>query len=858
MALATGQSLLQFRLVDRIGEGGMGEVWRARDTTLDREVAIKVLPAAFERDPDRLARFEREAKVLASLNHPNIAAIYGFHELEGVRFLAMEMVEGDDLAAVLKRGPLPIREALDAARQIAAALEAAHDRGVVHRDLKPANVKRTPQGQVKVLDFGLAKALEPAGSVSGQTATVTSAGSEAGMILGTASYMSPEQARGLAVDRRTDLWAFGCVLFEMLSGVKAFDGPTVTDVLAAIVTGEPDWEKLPASCPVPVRRLLRRCLEKDARRRLRDAGDASLLLDDNPEDARTGPVRPVPPERRPRLPILAAIAAAAVVLAAMGGYLAARRGATPTTEAELTFQRVTFARGMMRSARFTSDGRTIVYGAAWGGPPIRLYLARTDSPESTPIPLPPAELLAVSRSGELAVALGLAYSGWMGDGTLARTALLGGTPREIVEHVRAADWSPDGSELAIVRRVEGLEQLEYPIGKVLYKTSGYIADIRISPDGARVAFTDHPVWADDRGDLAVVDRDGKKTTLAADFASIRGVAWAPDGREVWYTGVPGDEGLVLGACTLDGGKRVVWTSLTPIELFDIAPDGRVLMASHRNERGVDALLSGWSQPRALIVPAEASLSRSISDDGRVAAVASHATKEYEGFAVRADRAGALRLSAGDVLQLSPDGTKAIVASADARVLSVSPVGMGATRAIPNPDGLRYEGLPAWLRDGRRIVTVARRGDEPTGAFVIDTTTGASRRFGTPGIQSEYFGCPPVSTDGRFVVLQDANGMPMRWPVEGGEPLAIPGGRAGDQPLAFTEDGTGLFVSAPGVPVEIERLDLRTGSRVRWNTVAPSDAAGVRIVAPTITPNGKYWALSTSKLLTDLYVVGGLR
>src|SRR5882672_1984346 len=317
MSLTAGISLLHFRLVDKVGEGGMGEVWRAVDTTLDREVAIKVLPAAFAADPERMARFEREAKVLASLNHPNIAAIYGFPEAGGLRFLAMELVRGEDLSQILARGPLPVREAIDAAKQIAAALETAHDSGVIHRDLKPANVKRTPEGQIKVLDFGLAKALETAAANSGYSATVTSAGSVAGMILGTASYMSPEQARGQPVDRRTDLWAFGCVLYEMLAGVKAFDGPTVTDVLAAVVTGDPDWAKLPAATPASVRRLLRRCLEKDARKRLRDAGDASLLLDDTADDARTAPVPRVPSARSP---VLAGISVAAVIAAAALGW----------------------------------------------------------------------------------------------------------------------------------------------------------------------------------------------------------------------------------------------------------------------------------------------------------------------------------------------------------------------------------------------------------------------------------------------------------------------------------------------------------------------------------------------------------
>src|SRR5262245_7483038 len=342
MSLASGQSLLHFRLLDKLGEGGMGEVWRAMDTTLDREVAIKVLPAAFATDRERLARFEREAKVLASLNHPNIAAIYGFPETGSVRFLAMEMVRGEDLAHVLARGPLSIREALDAARQVAAALEAAHDSGVVHRDLKPANVKRTPEGQIKVLDFGLAKALEVAGANPVQSATVTSAGSQAGMIIGTASYMSPEQACGQPVDRRTDLWAFGCLLYEMLSGKKAFDGATVTDVLAAVVTGEPDWGKLPTGTPASVRRLLRRCLEKDARKRLRDAGDASLLLEDNPEDARTGPAPVVaPPKRSFVFPALGALVA---ITGLAGGWWMSQGGAeAPSQSSDGQFQRVTDA-----------------------------------------------------------------------------------------------------------------------------------------------------------------------------------------------------------------------------------------------------------------------------------------------------------------------------------------------------------------------------------------------------------------------------------------------------------------------------------------------------------------------------------
>jgi len=279
-----GLDLLHYRLLEKIGEGGMGEVWRAKDQTLDREVAIKVLPTAFTADPDRLARFEREAKVLASLNHPHVAAIHGFHEADGRRFLSMELVPGEDLALRLTRGPLPVDEAIAVARQIVEALEYAHDHGIVHRDLKPANIKITPDGAVKVLDYGLAKAMAGDPSLSGAISaptmmpTVTSAGTVAGMILGTAAYMSPEQARGRSVDKRADIWAFGCVLWEMLTGRRAFDGETVTDVLAAVVTRDPDMSALPSSTPISVRRLLARCLDKDPRTRLRDVGEARIAL----------------------------------------------------------------------------------------------------------------------------------------------------------------------------------------------------------------------------------------------------------------------------------------------------------------------------------------------------------------------------------------------------------------------------------------------------------------------------------------------------------------------------------------------------------------------------------------------------
>ena len=332
MQIEPGQTLLHYRIVDKLGEGGMGAVWRAVDTTLDREVAIKVLPEALSSDPDRVARFDREAKVVASLNHPNIAAVHSVHAHEGLRFISMELVPGEDLAAVLERGRMSRDDTLLVATQVAKALEAAHARGVVHRDLKPANIQIDPEGNAKVLDFGLAKALAPTGEASGGegavsqslSPTLTSAGTVAGVILGTAGYMSPEQARGKAIDRRADIWAFGCVLFEMLSGQRVFMGETVSDTLASILKSDPDFDKLSPDIPPAVRRLLRRCLHKDPHHRLHDAADARIVLQEVAAGVVEEPETQAPPPQeglsRRTLLFMAAtgLAAAAVTFVVMG------------------------------------------------------------------------------------------------------------------------------------------------------------------------------------------------------------------------------------------------------------------------------------------------------------------------------------------------------------------------------------------------------------------------------------------------------------------------------------------------------------------------------------------------------------
>ncbi len=395
MSLNPGATLLHYRLVDKLGEGGMGVVWTATDTSLEREVAIKVLPEALGAHHDRLARFEREAKLLASLNHPNIAAVYGLHRGPGgERFIAMELVPGEDLAAVLERGPLSVDRALAYAAQIAEALEAAHEQGVIHRDLKPANIMVTPEGRIKVLDFGLAKSFDAdPGSVAGSPSispTLTSAGTVAGVILGTAAYMSPEQARGQAVDKRADIWAFGCLLHEMLAGSRAFAGDTVSDTLAAVLTAQPDPAALPAGTPRSVRRLIERCTVKDSRRRLRDIGEARIALEEAQTGASESEIQTVGAPTRSafshRLPWIAA-ASAGIVAAAAIGLLVLRSNAPDPLVGRFAMeypktQGQRFGDG--RALDLSPDGTVIVTSASGGSDDV-LYYRRIDEFEVHPI-----------------------------------------------------------------------------------------------------------------------------------------------------------------------------------------------------------------------------------------------------------------------------------------------------------------------------------------------------------------------------------------------------------------------------------------------------------------------------------------
>ena len=852
MSLTPGQRLGPYEITAPLGAGGMGEVFRARDTKLDREVAIKVLPADLARDEERLARFRREAHLLAALNHPNVAAIHGLDEADGKPFLVLELVPGEDLAQRLKRGPIPLDEALPLARQVAEALEEAHEKGIVHRDLKPANVKVTPDGKVKVLDFGLAKAWSgDAGAGSSpdlsQSPTLAHTGTAAGLILGTAAYMSPEQARGKTVDRRADIWAFGVVLFEMLTGKALFAGETVTDVLAAVVTREPDLGTLPPATPPAVRLLLRRCLDKDPKHRLRDIGEARVLL----EAPNAGATDVSASKRRfPRWAI-AALAAALLAGGVWGGFVVGRRPSDGGA-ADVRVSPLTYRRGSVLTARFAPDGQTVVYGAAWEGEPVDVFTVRLDTRESRSMGMKGADVLAVSSAGELLLSLGRRFTiGWESTGTLARMPLGGDAPREVLEGVQEADWSPDGQGFAVVRDTGALRRLEFPMGRVLFETGGWISNARVSRDGRSVAFLDHANRGDNQAVVKVIGADGAARTVSP--SASNGLAWSASGDDLLFP-----NGSSLSTASPSGRSRTLFRVLGIVMLHDVSEQGRVLVGRTTAQREIVGRGPGESRDRGLSW-LDWSMPTALSDDGRfVLFEEQNLGNEYGLFLRRTDGAPPVRLGDGRGLALSPDGRWVLADQPvqGGRELVLLPTGAGETRRVGRP-AVVAEGA-AFLPGGERVVISGHTPSAGGRLFTYDLATSALSPISPEGVTS-YFNAM-VSSDGKQAFATGPDGKLTVYPVEGGEPRVVPGTSKDDIAIRWTADGQALYVlSRAALPARVERVDVATGTRQPWLELAPPDPAGVQSLGPVhMSADGKAYVYSYRRKLDQLFVVDGLR
>jgi hypothetical protein len=632
----------------------MGEVYRARDERLKRDVAIKVLPASLSQDPDRLKRFEQEAQAAGVLNHPNITAVYDLGSHEGSPYIVTELLEGETLRSRLAAGPLPVRKAIDYAIQIAKGLSAAHEKGIVHRDLKPENLFVTKDGRVKILDFGLAK-LKTEKDGETQTDLRTVSGTEPGVVLGTMGYMSPEQVRGKAADRRSDLFSFGAILYEMLSGQRAFRGDTAADTITAILTKEPpDLTQTNRDLHPGLERIVRHCLEKNPEERFESARDVAFDLEtlSGVSTPRAAVDALAAPTRRRRLPLVLAAVAVTAGVAALA-YVAGKKAGHV---APASFRQLTFRRGLVGSARFAPDGQTVLYSASWDGKPIEIFITRLDSPESRPFGLGGAELLSVARSGEMAVSLGRRASiPFTRTGTLARLGMTGGgSPKEVLEDIQYSDWSPDGQSLAVVRNLGGKVRLEFPAGKVLYETAGWISHPRVSPDGEIVAFLDHPVQGDDGGSAAIVDRSGKRRSLSDYFASAQGLCWSPDGKEIWFTAASVGFNRGLYAATRAGKARMLTQGTGGLTVEDASKDGRVLMVQDRSRQGISALMPAGEKERDFSW-LDWSLIRDLSPDGQTLLFGESGEgggPGYSAYVRKADGSPAVRLGPG-TLSASP-------------------------------------------------------------------------------------------------------------------------------------------------------------------------------------------------------------
>ncbi len=843
MALTSGTKLGPYQIVAPLGAGGMGEVYRAHDTKLGRDVALKLLPPLFTADADRVARFEREARLLASLNHPHIGAIYGFEDADDVPALVLELVEGDTLSDRVRRGPLPLPEVLAVAQQIADALDAAHRPGIIHRDLKPSNIKITPDGVVKVLDFGLAKALagEGSGPDLSKSPTLTVGGTTVGVILGTAAYMSPEQARGQPVDKRTDIWAFGCVLFEMLTGSSAFGRETVTDTIVAVIGAEPAWKALPPDTPGSIRRLLTRCLQKDARRRLHDIADARIEI----EDAMATPAEPdqVPAPRRWSRLALAALSLAIATILVFLLWAARDRFGRPVagpSPPDTRVTRLTDLPGLEEFPAISPDGRSLAFTAGVSGKrQVFVQLIAGGAPLQITRDTVDHECPRWSPDSSSILYFSPAVSGAV-QGSIWEIPALGGVPRRAVNSVGCADVNPTDGRLALFRLAkEGIQLGAAPTDGsrfdivAQFAPTTYYLYPRWSPDGKWIAFQ--------RGDNIRFDifvapaTGGAPHQLTHDNNMMSGFAWLPDSAGIVYSSsrggtMPYMPTLSLWQVTLrDGRVRQVVSGETSYMSPDISKSGAILVSRMKLQTDI------WKFPV----------------DGLPA--------ENTRRGVRVTR------QTGQVLTpTASPGDKEVAFLSDSRGhanLWVVNTETGGLRQITHErDPNVAVGVPVWSPDGHTIAFVSSRGNQGLtfGVWLVDSDGSNLRNVANPGLG------PAWSPDGRWVYYSTWSGVAAtavvlkKVPLDGGSTVTVRTERLrnviglhGATLYYLVErpfvDGTPEFEIRTATP---EDAPFRVLARI------PSSRAPIwQIVNPALSPDGKWLAQAlTDGLTTNVWTL----
>ena len=855
MSLAAGERIGRYEILAPIGAGAMGEVYRARDCHLDRLVAIKILTSTRHATRPLLARFQREARAIARITHPQICTVHDVGEVDDVPFLVLELLDGETLAEHLESGPLPVDRAIAVASEIAAALDAAHSKGVVHRDLKPSNVMLTANG-VKLLDFGLAKLRDLEYEDAIERSTTSLQLTEQGTILGTVPYMAPEQVEGLDTDARTDIFALGVILYEMTAGRPPFQGSSRASLMAAILTHEPPpLSSLRSAVPAPVDRVVMKCLAKNPNDRWQSAADLAEALrwitgdpTSRPANTQIGPKR-----RRFSRGVAVALGVGAVAGGLTMWMLAPPGMADAAAAPAVRFIPLTFRNGTVSAARFAPDGETVIYSAAWGGRRYGLFMTRRGSPESRLLDIPDARLLGVSSSGDLAFLRGphdaVRLLLPMRTGTLARVALTGGAPREILDDVVAADWMPGSDELAVVRR----DRLEFPVGNTIHGPHRF-KQVRIAPDGQNLALVDG-------SDIVVVDRTGKKQTLSSGWGDTITLAWSPSGDEVWFTANRGRNDMsawTLRAVSLTGRERIMFTSAgTLLTILDVFRDGRALVASHVARMGCSCVPPGEAQLRELSW-LDGSAPEALSRDGHLvlfSEVLRGAGTKGSIYLRKTDGSDAVRLGDGFGEDLSPDGKWVLATPVGNRThWIVMPTGAGSPRSLPaGPLAGRFEAN--FLPNGRQIVFGGREKDRGARIYVQDIESGSMRAISPERVSTEGL----ATHDSRYVIGTTREGV-FKFAVDGSAQIPLPYLDPDDDPLQWSADESFLYVRRAGAwPPAVDRVHMQTGKREPWKTIQAGDPAGVdMVVRILVTPDGKAFCHDYVRLLSELFVVEGLK